>query len=157
VRAHVVEETVRLMRELWTQDAASFAGEFRRLSPSRSWPKPAQKPHPPVLLGVPASGRNFRRAAAWADGWIPMSNPILERVYVEWLTGIRRAWQDAGRDPTTCRITALLTRTATHELPRIWQRARDLGLERILVKIPEASESDTLKLLDAYTEALTTR
>lgn len=154
VRARVVEETVGVMKALWTQETASYSGEFRQLSPSWSWPKPVQQPHPPILLGAPASERNFRRAAAWADGWIPMGSPIFEPVYANWLRDIRCAWEDAGRDPATCRITALLTRTPRHAIASAWQRARELGHERVLVKVPEAPASETLILLDAYVDML---
>ena len=98
VRATVVEETVELMKRLWCDEVAEYTGTYRRLSPSRSWPKPAQQPHPPVLLGAPASERNFERVVRWADGWIPMANPILEPAYEAWLTDLRRRWDAAGRD-----------------------------------------------------------
>src|SRR5205823_1286794 len=55
LRAQVVEEWVRVMRELWTHEVASFEGRFVTLSPSRMWPKPRQRPGPPILLGGPAS------------------------------------------------------------------------------------------------------
>ena len=99
VRAAVVEETVEMMKRLWCDDVAEYAGSYRRLSPSRSWPKPAQQPHPPVLLGAPASERNFERVARWADGWIPMANPILEPAYEAWLTDLRRCWDARGPRP----------------------------------------------------------
>ena len=67
-RSTIVEETVRLMRALWTNDEASFEGQFRRLPPSWSWPKPARPGGPPVLLGARATPRNFERIATWADG-----------------------------------------------------------------------------------------
>jgi probable F420-dependent oxidoreductase len=70
-RARVVTESVALMRELWTKEVASFTGEYFQLSPSMAWPKPLRQPGPPVLLGAPATARNFRRIASWADGWIP--------------------------------------------------------------------------------------
>ncbi len=65
-RTVAVEETVRLMRALWTDDEAVFEGRFRRVSSSWSWPKPAQG-RPPVLLGarhtaqLRADGRLGRR------------------------------------------------------------------------------------------------
>ena len=76
LRAQVVEEWVRVMRELWTHEVASFEGRFVTLPPSRMWPKPLQRPGPPILLGGPASQRNFDRIARWADGWITMGETI---------------------------------------------------------------------------------
>ena len=154
VRAAVVEETVRLLREIWTKDVASFEGRYRRLSPSMSWPKPAQSPHPPVLLGAPASERNFRRAAAWADGWLPTADPIREPRYADWIRYIRKAWEDAGRDPAGCRITAVLALVPRRDLPQALDRARDLGLERVLLHVPEESTDRTLQRLDQYAQTL---
>src|SRR5205807_136312 len=68
LRARVVEEWVHVMRSLWADEVASYEGEFVHLSPSRMWPKPTQEHGPPVLLGAPASERNFERVARWADG-----------------------------------------------------------------------------------------
>jgi alkanesulfonate monooxygenase SsuD/methylene tetrahydromethanopterin reductase-like flavin-dependent oxidoreductase (luciferase family) len=154
VRAPVVEETVALMKELWTQEVASFDGTYRQLAPSRSWPKPVQQPHPPVLLGAPARERTFRRVAAWADGWIPMGGPIFEPVYAEWIRDLHQAFEDAGRDPKTCRIIGMLARTAQKDLRAAWERAGELGHERVLVHVPEAGADEVLPLLDEYARIL---
>jgi probable F420-dependent oxidoreductase len=154
VRAPVVEETVALMKELWTQEVASFDGTYRQLAPSRSWPKPVQQPHPPVLLGAPARERTFRRVAAWADGWIPMGGPIFEPVYAEWIRDLHQAFEDAGRDPKTCRIIGMLARTPQKDLRAAWERAGELGHERVLVHVPEAGANEVLPLLDEYARIL---
>ena len=50
-RFRVMEDRVRAMQAIWTQDEARYEGEFTSFEPSWSWPKPVQKPHPPILLG----------------------------------------------------------------------------------------------------------
>jgi alkanesulfonate monooxygenase SsuD/methylene tetrahydromethanopterin reductase-like flavin-dependent oxidoreductase (luciferase family) len=57
------------MRALWTQEEASFDGEFVKFGPSWAWPKPVQ-PHIPVLVGAAGSEKNFKWIARSADGWI---------------------------------------------------------------------------------------
>jgi len=65
-----LEEQVRAMKEIWTKDAAEFHGRFVNFDPIWSWPKPAQKPHPPVLLGG-ESGHTLQRVVDFCDGWFP--------------------------------------------------------------------------------------
>ena len=147
VRAKVVEETVEVMKRLWCDDVAEFHGTYRQLSPSRSWPKPAQRPHPPVLLGAPASERNFARIVAWADGWIPMANPILDPLYEEWVGDLRGRWEAAGRDKEL-QVLALLTTTPTRDLPAAIERAAKLGVQRVAVRVNEGGRDEVLPRLD---------
>jgi len=148
VRAAVVEETVELMRRLWVDDVASYEGEHLRLSPSQSWPKPAQRPHPPVLLGAPASARNFARVAAWADGWIPMASPVFDDAFPAWLDELRRVWHAAGREGAPV-VMPILTTVRVADLPRALERLRELDVERALVHVAEADAGPTLWRLDA--------
>ena len=154
VRARVVEEAVAVMRALWTQEVASHDGEFFRLSPSRSWPKPVQQPHPPVLLGVPATERNFRRIAQWADGWIPMGSKLMDPVFDQWLDAIARACQEVSRDPATVRVTALCTDLGPDQLASAVVRAESLGVERLLLKAGDGPADRVLPWLDRLAKPL---
>jgi len=157
VRAKVVEEHVRLMRALWTNDVAGFKGEFVRVSPSWSWPKPAQKPHPPVLLGVRGGQRNFDRMAAWADGWVPMGTPAFRNgVFAGQVAELRAAFDRAGRDPASVRLTVILSRVSPQRLPDLAEQAHTLGAERVLVKVGDGGYEE-LKALDLAAESLSRR
>jgi probable F420-dependent oxidoreductase len=69
-RFSVMRERVEAMKEIWTKDEAEYHGEFVDFDPIWSWPKPTQKPHPPVLLG--GSGpKVLDRVLAYADEWTP--------------------------------------------------------------------------------------
>ncbi|WP_157910611.1 TIGR03619 family F420-dependent LLM class oxidoreductase [Pseudofrankia sp. BMG5.36] len=107
-RAQVLGETLQLMTSLWTEEIASYSGEFLDLKPSRSWPKPYQKPRPPILLGVPPSPRNFERIAAWADGWVPMGNALFDSDLPRHLDAIAEQWEARGRTEAF-RLSILLT------------------------------------------------
>src|SRR5690606_12146974 len=65
-----LEEQVQAMKRLWTEDAAAFDGRFVRFTESLSYPKPAQTPHPPILLGG-ESDHTLRRIVRFCDGWLP--------------------------------------------------------------------------------------
>ncbi|HEX9869901.1 MAG TPA: LLM class F420-dependent oxidoreductase, partial [Candidatus Tectomicrobia bacterium] len=70
-------EQVRAMKEIWTKDVAEFHGEQVNFEPIWCWPKPAQQPHPPVLLGGESS-YTLQRIVDYCDGWFPRSrNPEL--------------------------------------------------------------------------------
>lgn len=70
-RYSALDEAVAALRTLWTDDVSSFDGRWFHVDGAWSYPKPVQRPHPPVYYG--ASGpMGMRRAVAWADGWYPM-------------------------------------------------------------------------------------
>ena len=70
-RWKVARERIEAMQAIWTQDEASYAGEFVNFDAIWSWPKPVQKPHPPIFVGGDAPG-TFGRVLRYGDGWIPM-------------------------------------------------------------------------------------
>ena len=71
-RRAVAREKVLAMRELWTEDEASFDGEFVSFPPAWSWPKPVSEPHPPILMGGAGGPVTFRHVVEYCDGWMPI-------------------------------------------------------------------------------------
>ncbi|WP_344932583.1 LLM class flavin-dependent oxidoreductase [Actinoplanes nipponensis] len=69
-RMALLTERVQAMQAIWTQDEASYAGKFVTFDRIWSWPKPAQHPWPPVLIGG-GGPTVLDRVLAWADGWFP--------------------------------------------------------------------------------------
>src|SRR5207249_6241268 len=63
-------EQVLAMKQIWTKEAAEFHGKFVSFDPIWMWPKPVQKPHPPILLGG-ESGHTLQRVVDFCDGWFP--------------------------------------------------------------------------------------
>jgi len=145
VRA-VVREKVGLMRSLWTEDVASFAGEHVSLSPSWAWPKPAQAPHPPVLLGVPGTDGHFAELVRWADGWIPMAMPTAEQLAPD-VERLRRAWAAAGRDPESLQLAAMQLPDAARLEPEL-DAFSALGVGWLMVDVPTAPADEVLPVLD---------
>jgi probable F420-dependent oxidoreductase len=79
-RMRVMQERVEAMKAIWTEDEASYSGEFVNFERIWSWPKPAQRPHPPVLIG--GNGPTvLDRVLAFGDAWFPNYLPegILDR------------------------------------------------------------------------------
>jgi probable F420-dependent oxidoreductase len=69
-RFSVMRERVEAMKAIWTQEEAQYDGEHVRFEPIWSWPKPAQEPHPPVLVGGTGE-KVLDRVLGYGDGWIP--------------------------------------------------------------------------------------
>ena len=102
----VTREAVLAMKALWTQDEAEFHGDFIDFPPVKSYPKPVQKPHPPILLGG-AAKNVLQRVVAYGDGWMPT------RMSPERIQENRNRFNElataAGRDPATLPIRVFRT------------------------------------------------
>jgi probable F420-dependent oxidoreductase len=107
-RGAASDEYLRVFKTLWTQDPASFEGEFYRFASLRCLPRPVQKPHPPIWIGghsVPA----LRRVARHGDGWHPVgANPAVPLRPAELrasLDQLYRLTEAEGRDPAALTIS----------------------------------------------------
>ncbi len=96
-------EAILAMKELWTQDEAEYHGRYYDFQPVRSFPKPAQKPHPPIYLGGKAHNA-FKRIVAWGDGWMP--NRTSAEEIRRGRNTLNELAEEAGRDPSTIDILA---------------------------------------------------
>lgn len=120
-------ESVLAMKELWTKTEAEFHGKYYNFPPVRSYPKPMQKPHPPVLLGGSAP-KVLERVVAWGDGWLP--NRVTPDQLRESRATLDRLAKDADRDPSAITIT-VHGQPADRDLIR---RLHDAGANRVLVR-----------------------
>jgi probable F420-dependent oxidoreductase len=124
-----VRESVLAMKELWTKLEAEFHGKYYDFPPVKSYPKPAQKPHPPVILGGHA--RNvLERVVAWGDGWLP--NRTTPEKLAESRATLDRLAKNAGRNPSAITIS-VYGQPADRDLVR---RFHDAGATRVVVRPP---------------------
>jgi alkanesulfonate monooxygenase SsuD/methylene tetrahydromethanopterin reductase-like flavin-dependent oxidoreductase (luciferase family) len=107
-RGAVSDEYIRIFKTLWTQDPASFQGEFYRFDAIRCLPHPVQKPHPPIWIGGHSKAA-LRRVARLGDGWHPVgANPAAPLRPPEMralLDDLHRLTEAEGRDPTRLAIS----------------------------------------------------
>ena len=101
-RGAITNESIAIMKELWTQEDPSFEGEFYSFSGMKFSPKPVQKPHIPLLIGG-TSRAAIRRAARMGDGWHPTAMPPEE--LAENIQYLRQQTQAAGRDDSEIPIS----------------------------------------------------
>ncbi|MDA1219415.1 MAG: LLM class F420-dependent oxidoreductase [Chloroflexi bacterium] len=134
-------EHVLAMKELWTQDAAEFHGRYVDFPAVRCYPKPAQTPHPPVLLGGSAR-RVLNRVVAWGDGWLPIrTSPEDIKTARATLSELAEA---AGRDPNSISIT-VSGLTADRDLI---DRFEEAGADRVLVRATGVDQVGALSDLE---------
>lgn len=147
-RFSTVREKVELMRTVWTQDVASYSGQFASLPPSWSWPKPVQRPHPPILVGG-AGPLGMKHAALWGDEWYPV--PTAEDVTLEKaVPAFRAVCEEVGRDPSTADVSVA---SAPGDVA-ILETYRELGIKRANLWLNPGSADDTLRELEHLTDVL---
>lgn len=146
LRRDIVRERMLAIESLWKDEVASFEGQHVHLAPSYAWPKPVQQPRPPVLIGGAAGPKLFAAIAEYADGWIPIGG----RGLTENLPKLKAAFEAAGRDPESVRITVFGAQPDAGKLDHY----RELGVERVVFWLPPASSDTVLPILDKYTQFL---
>ena len=141
------KEAVLAMKELWTKTESEYHGRYYDFPPVYSFPRPVQRPHPPVLLGGMA--RNvFKRIAEWGDGWIP------NRVTPEEVAAGRAKLDElatvAGRDPASIPISVF----GQQPDPGLVERFFDAGAARVTVRLPVMGERESLVELERMASLL---
>jgi probable F420-dependent oxidoreductase len=135
VRGRVVEERLRAMIEIWTQEKAEFHGKFVDFDPIYSWPKPVSKPYPPLYLG--GGKASFPRIARLNAGWISMtpSAGVLSKQLEE-----LRAAADHDVPVINIHMNELTAKDV--------EGYRNLGVDELLVELPTEPRDQTLRRLD---------
>ena len=140
-------EAILAMKELWTKEESEFHGKFYDFPPVRSFPKPSQKPHPPVLLGSFAPNV-FKRVVAWGDGWIPV------RVTAEQVKMGRATLDElavaAGRDPSSIDVTVY----GLPADPEVMKRYEEAGANRVTTLLPYTVGEEALADLERIAERI---
>jgi probable F420-dependent oxidoreductase len=148
-RFELMRERIAAMKEIWTKPEPEYHGELVDFPPMRTWPKPVQKPHPPVIVGG-AFPYAARRALAYGDGWIPHANRPQYADVSEFLPRFQQMAAEAGRDPASVPVTIF---GAVESLDRLL-RYRDLGVARAVVSLPSAQADEILPILDRWAELI---
>jgi probable F420-dependent oxidoreductase len=139
----ILRERVLAMKQLWTQDEALFTGEYVRFEPSWAWPKPVQRPHPPVVLGSNAK-RALERVVDYCDGWMPIGARTRE-LHAD-LDRLRTLALERGRDPRSIEVSLFGAPADADKLRRL----SDAGVHRAVLPLPSAGSDTVLPLLDRY-------
>jgi probable F420-dependent oxidoreductase len=146
-RFKLMRERILAMKALWTEEAAEYHGEMVDFDKVWSFPKPAQKPHPPIILGG-ETDYTLRRVVEYCDGWFPRPGRGFE--IREQLDRLRRMAETAGRDPRTL-STSVFRAPADKAALKEYAAA---GIDRAVLEIPDRSRDEILRVLDEYVPLL---
>jgi probable F420-dependent oxidoreductase len=144
-RWSLLRERVEALKAIWTEDEASFDGELVHFEPLWSWPKPVQKPHPPVILGAHGA-KALARVVDYCDGWIPIG--VRAGELASDIVALRRLAEEKGRDPGSISVNVY----GTPADPDTLRRLREMGVTRAIFALPPAGPDKVLPLLDRYAE-----
>lgn len=144
-RWKLMRERIEAMKAIWTLDEAEYHGDLVDFGPMYAWPKPAQKPHPPIHVGG-AWPKAAHRAVRYGDGWLPLAPP--RRELPEQIEGFRRLCEEAGRTPLPVSIFGAPAR------PDALAAYRAAGADRAVIFVPPAARDEVLPQLDRYAEML---
>ena len=144
-RWKILRERIAAMKAIWTQDEAEFHGKYVNFDPMWSYPKPVQKPYPPILMG--GAGPHARQRAVDFDGhWIPIGGRAYSEPIGESMADFRARAEKAGRDPATLTVTMFGVGPDEARLAAL----RDAGVTRAVFFVPPATRHVVLPLLDQY-------
>lgn len=142
-RFKLLEERLLAMKAMWTEEEASFHGDYVNVESSWCYPKPLQKPHPPIILGG-ETVHTLRRIVEFCDGWLPRAGPA--GAPAETMAKLKAVADEAGRDISTLSTTIFRPQPDAALLDEY----AEAGATRVLLEMPSVGRDDALKKLDEY-------
>jgi probable F420-dependent oxidoreductase len=141
-RMSLLRERVLAMKEIWAKEQAEFHGDFVDFDPIFSWPKPVQRPNPPILVG--GSGpKTLDRVLEYGDGWMPTYGLGVEKIARK-IADLRRRASDAEREPIPVTIYAV---PGDRD---VVARLADAGVDQVLFDLPTLPADETVRALDEF-------
>jgi probable F420-dependent oxidoreductase len=141
-RMQKMREQMEAMKEIWTKSKPEYNGDIVKVPQMMTWPKPVQKPYPPIILGG-AFPYGARRAIRYGDGWYPNATAGDPEVYIP---AYRKMAQEKGRDPKTL---SLRLGGAPEDADKL-KKFRDLGVDAVNVTLMSDKRDEILPILDRW-------
>jgi probable F420-dependent oxidoreductase len=142
-RFKLMRERIEAMQEIWTKSKAEYHGDMVDFPEMMTWPKPVQKPYPPILVGG-GFPQAARRAIRYGDGWCPLLRSGAS--VAEVIGKFQQMAREAGRDPASLSVTLFNPPEDADELAG-W---RDIGIERVVVMLLSEPRDQILPVLDRW-------
>ena len=142
-RFRVMSERARAMKVIWTEEEPEFHGEFVDFDPIWSYPKPVQRPNPPILVGG-ETDHTLRRVVDWADGWFPRGRGGFDPA--EGMARLKAVADEAGRAMDTIDVSLFGAPPNREAL----DRAEEAGMTRAILALPSNDRDDVLRRLDRH-------
>jgi len=144
-RRTLMREKILMMKALWTEDEAVFEGERLSLEPSWAWPKPLQRPHPPIVMGAAPGPKTLADIVEYCDGWIPLAgrHDIAGQV-----AKVREAVAAAGRDANAFEVIAYGAK------PENLEELDAAGVDRAVFNLPPRGPDVVIPQLDTWAKSV---
>jgi probable F420-dependent oxidoreductase len=146
-RFRVLVDRAKAMQKIWTEQEASYDGEFVQYDSIWSWPKPSQKPHPPLLLGGQTK-HTLQRVVDFADGWLPHGSKLPDPS--AGMEQLQYYADQSGRDMKSLSVTIFDGSSDKTYL----EKCRAAGIARVLLPLPSEDSDTVLPILDQYAKLL---
>lgn len=146
-----LRERLQALRCLWRDARPSFNGEFVSFAESWQYPKPLNGDGPPVVLGTMDTAFGRSQVARYGDGWLPLTFDIEETRRS--IADIHSRMTALGRDPATLDVSLFFLADEIQSANAI-SKARELGAQRAILRLPVGDESVVLKTMDLYAKFL---
>jgi probable F420-dependent oxidoreductase len=144
-----MREQIEAMKEIWTKETPEYHGQIVGFPAMTAWPKPVQKPNPPIIVGG-AFRLAARRAIRYGDGILPAASSAGSGSPEEFMPHFRRMAEEAGRDPKSLSVTV---GGAPEDLD-VLTKNRELGVTRMTVRLPPAKADEVLPILDRWAKLI---
>ena len=142
-RWRILRENILAMKEIWTQEEAEFHGNHVDFDKMWAYPKPVQRPHPPILMGGDGP-TTFYRVVEYCDGWMPIGGRGGGASLGEKIVLLKKQAEEAGRDPNSLNITSFGVRPD----PELIGRLRDAGVDRVIFSLPSEERDKVTPIID---------
>ena len=143
-RWRLLRERILAMKEIWTKEEPEYHGEFVNFDKMWAYPKPVQRPHPPILMGGDGA-TTFDRVVEFCDGWMPISGrPAQGSSLQEKIVLLRRQAEEAKRDPASINITTFGARPEPDAIARL----EAAGVDRVIFGLPSAERDAVVPIID---------
>ncbi len=146
-RWKLLRERIEAMKAIWQEDEAAYSGELVKFDAIWSYPKPVQKPHPPILLGGHGT-KALERVVRYCDGWMPIS--VRAGDVLKGIAELRELEARAGRAPRSIQVSVFWA-PADAETLATWE---EHGVGRAIFGLPPAGRDQVLPLLDEYAKLM---
>jgi probable F420-dependent oxidoreductase len=146
-RHKLARERIEAMKTIWAQEEPEYHGEFVNFDKMKQWPKPKQKPHPPIIVGG-AFPYAARRAIRYGDGWIPRADRLAKDGIGVTVKEFRELATKEGRDPATLPISIFRVPDEIDGL----RFCQEIGIDRVVFSLPAEREDEITPILDRWSE-----
>ncbi|MGO9055894.1 MAG: LLM class F420-dependent oxidoreductase [Candidatus Binataceae bacterium] len=146
-RRSLMRERIEAMKAMWTHEQPQYHGRFVNFDPIWSYPKPVQKPHPPILMGGQGT-KALKGVIEYCDGWMPI--PARAKDLGPRVAELRRQFEQAGRDPKALSITIFWGRADKESI----EQYELAGAERVIFLLPPESADKVMPKVDEYAKLI---